>query len=174
MRPISATEFTVVDAPAAVTITFQMVGGTQRMRWNQAGQAPVDFAKLDVATPTAAQLEEYAGSYYSAELQNTFTLRVVDGALTVFRRGENAQRFQPRRRDEFATGPVTLRFQRDAAGAVTGYRMDMGRIRGLLFERAADAEHGERDGRESAQSRHSVFRESFRHAVAALRDEARI
>jgi hypothetical protein len=30
---------------------------------------------------------------------------------------------------------VTLRFQRDATGAITGFRLDMGRIRDLLFER---------------------------------------
>jgi hypothetical protein len=125
----------VVDAPVAVTLTFEVVDGAQRMRWNQAGQPPVDFVKLEVVGLTPVQLEEYAGRYHSPELQNTFTLRVVDGALTVFRRGEAPQRLQPRERDEFASGPVTLRFQRDAAGAITGYRLDMGRIRDLLFER---------------------------------------
>jgi hypothetical protein len=56
--------------------------------------------------------------------------------LTVFRRGEAPQQLQPREPDQFAAGPVTLRFQRNAAGAITGYRMDMGRIRDLLFERS--------------------------------------
>jgi CubicO group peptidase (beta-lactamase class C family) len=135
LRPSSATEFTVVDAPVVVTLTFEVVDGAQRMRWNQAGQPPVDFEKLEIVRLTPAQLEEYAGRYHSAELQTTFTVRVVDGELTVLRRGEAPQRLQPRERDEFASGPVTLRFQRDAAGAVTGYRLDMGRIRGLLFER---------------------------------------
>jgi CubicO group peptidase (beta-lactamase class C family) len=136
LRPTSATEFTVLDAPVAVTITFEVVDGAQRMRWNQAGQSPVDFVKLETVSLTPVQLEEYAGRYHSPELQNTFTVRVVDGVLTVFRRGEAPQPLQPRERDEFASGPVTLRFQRDAAGTITGYRMDMGRIRDLLFERS--------------------------------------
>jgi CubicO group peptidase (beta-lactamase class C family) len=135
LRPISAREFTVVDAPAAVTMSFRMDDGTQRMRWNQAGQPPLDFEKTVVASLTPAQLEEYAGRYYSDEIRNTFTLRVVDGVLTVFRPGETPQRLRPGNRDEFVAGAVTLHFQRDAAGAITGYHMDLGRIRGLLFER---------------------------------------
>jgi CubicO group peptidase (beta-lactamase class C family) len=135
LRPISATEFTVVDAPAAVTMTFRTADGTQRMRWTQAGQTPLDFEKSVVANLTPAQLEEYAGRYYSDEIRNTYTFRVVDGVLTVFRPGETPQRLRPGNRDEFVAGAVTLHFQRDAAGAITGYRMDMGRIRGLLFER---------------------------------------
>jgi hypothetical protein len=104
LRPSSATEFTVMDAPVAVTITFDVVAGAQRMRWNQAGQPPVDFEKLEVVSLTPAQLEEYAGRYHSAELQATFTVRVVAGALTVLRRGEAPQRLQPRERDEFGGG----------------------------------------------------------------------
>jgi CubicO group peptidase (beta-lactamase class C family) len=135
MRPSSATAFTLVDAPVAVTMTFEIVDGAQRMRWSQAGQPPLDFVKLEVVTLTPVQLGEYAGLYHSPELQNTFTVRVVDGVLTVIRRGEAPQQLQPRERDEFAAGPVTLRFQRDATGAITGFRLDMGRIRDLLFER---------------------------------------
>jgi CubicO group peptidase (beta-lactamase class C family) len=135
LRPISATEFTVVDAPAAVTMTFRTMDGTQRMRWTQAGQTPLDFEKSVVASLTPAQLEEYAGRYYSDEIRNTYTLRVVDGVLTVFRPGETPQRLRPGKGGEFVAGAVTLHFQRDAARAITGYRLDMGRIRGLLFER---------------------------------------
>jgi CubicO group peptidase (beta-lactamase class C family) len=135
LRPTSPTEFVVVDAPVAVTLMFQTADGAPRMRWNQAGQPPVDFEKSVVVSLTPAQLEEYAGDYYSDEIRNTFTFRVVDGVLTVFRPGETPQRLRPANRDQFVSGPVMLHFQRDAAGAVTGYRMDMGRVRGLLFER---------------------------------------
>jgi CubicO group peptidase (beta-lactamase class C family) len=136
MRPASETSFVLPDAPVAVTMTFHSpAGAPQRMRWEQEGMPALEFERIEVVTPTPAQLEAYAGRFYGEELQATFTLRVVDGALTVYRRGAPPQQLRPLARDEFTAGSVTLRFQRDAAGHVVGYRLDMGRVRDLLFER---------------------------------------
>jgi CubicO group peptidase (beta-lactamase class C family) len=136
MRPASETGFVLLNAPVAVTMTFESpAGAPQRMRWEQEGMPAQEFERIEVVTLTPAQLEAYAGRFYGEELQATFTLRVVDGALTVYRRGAPPQQLRPLARDEFTAGSVTLRFQRDAAGHVVGYRLDMGRVRDLLFER---------------------------------------
>ncbi|CAN5785168.1 hypothetical protein BH23GEM9_BH23GEM9_29260 [soil metagenome] len=142
MRPVSASDFTLVNAPAEVAITFEPAhaDAPARLRWTQAGQQTVDFDRLDLVTLTAPQLEEYTGRYHSAELETAFTLRVVDDVLTVYRRGDGPQPLRPMTRDEFVSGSVTLRFQRNAAGAIDGYRLDLGRVRDLRFERTGDAQ----------------------------------
>jgi hypothetical protein len=103
------------------------------------GQEPVTLERLDVVTPTAAELAAYAGSYYSDELQSTFSIVFSEGALELHRRGAAPQPLRPLARDEFAVGPMTLRFARGADGAPASYLLDMGRIRNLHFERAAAA-----------------------------------
>jgi hypothetical protein len=60
---------------------------------------------------------------------------VVDGALTVRRPAAEPSALRPLVRDEFSISGVTLRFQRDASGAVSGFMLDAGRVRNLRFVR---------------------------------------
>jgi CubicO group peptidase (beta-lactamase class C family) len=111
-------------------------GGPARLTRKQEGLEPEVFEKIAPLKLTAEALAPYAGRYYSEELDATFTLAVEDGVLTVRRRGAGPQRLVPVVRDEFMAGSVTVRFERVADGAVTGYVMDLGRVRNLRFERA--------------------------------------
>ena len=86
---------------------------------------------------TAAANREYAGEYYSGELETMFTVtagdddvrlqRVTDASPEVLRMEGSA--------DEFRGAGLTLRFQRDAARKVTGFTVDSGRVRGITFVR---------------------------------------
>lgn len=84
----------------------------------------------------STRLEDYTGTFASAELGTTYLLEVRDSALTIVR----PDRMVPLRRtgvDAFAaitnTG-LELRFRRDAAGRISGFLVDAGRVRGLAFE----------------------------------------
>ena len=137
LQPRSAREFQLVGAPAQVTLAFEPPTAREprRLRWMVEGQEPVLLNKLELATPTAAELAAYAGSYYSDELQATFSVHASDGALTLRRRGAAPEPLRAITADEFAAGSMTLRFTRGASGEVTGYLLDLGRIRNLRFER---------------------------------------
>jgi CubicO group peptidase (beta-lactamase class C family) len=132
LRPVSETEFQAVDAPVEMRVRFE----PGRLVWTQGGGEPQTFEKLALVTPTPEELAEYAGRYFSEELQATYTLAVENGTLTVHRRGGDPTPLRPLVRDEFSAGP-TLRFVRDAAGAVTGFMLDAGRVRNLRFTRVA-------------------------------------
>jgi CubicO group peptidase (beta-lactamase class C family) len=110
-------------------------GGPARLTRKQDGLDAEVFEKITLLKPTAAELELYAGRYYSEELDATFTLAVEEGALRLRRRGASPQRLVPIVGDEFMAGSVTVRFERAADGAVSGYVMDLGRVRNLRFER---------------------------------------
>lgn len=135
LRPRSATVFESPGTP--VTWTFERGGSAARVARQREGREPEVFEKVVPLTLTAGELEPYAGRFYSEELDATFTLEIEDGALTLHRRGARPQRLTPVVPDEFMAGPMTVRFTRAADGQPAGYLLDIGRVRGLVFERAA-------------------------------------
>jgi CubicO group peptidase (beta-lactamase class C family) len=92
--------------------------------------------------PTAEQLKEFTGTFYSEELEVMYTLLVRDGKLVVrHRKGEIVM--QPLQPDGFKGdfgeygGAIQLRFTRDAGHEVGGFLLTSGRVRNLRFVRAA-------------------------------------
>jgi hypothetical protein len=85
------------------------------------------------------RLRDFAGTYYSPELDATFQIGVNAGAsdLTLQRGLDPAQapltlETLP---ETFLSSGLRLRFQRDANGRVQGFTVDAGRVRGIAFER---------------------------------------
>jgi len=86
---------------------------------------------------TAAANGDYAGTFYSDELEVRFTVtargdelllqRQNDAAPTVLRMDGPA--------DHFMFRGYVLKFVRDDARKVTGFTVDAGRVRGIVFER---------------------------------------
>jgi CubicO group peptidase (beta-lactamase class C family) len=87
---------------------------------------------------TFAELRGYAGDYYSPELGTVYTLEMRGDSLvaTHFRIGD--MRVAAIGADTLRIGSRTAAFQRDAAGAVTAFRLTGSRVRNLLFVRLAD------------------------------------
>jgi CubicO group peptidase (beta-lactamase class C family) len=140
LRPRSAVDFDLINAPAEVRLTFSAAtdASPRTMTWLVTGQRPVPLHRLDIVTPSAAELAMYTGSFYSDELQANFHVAVEnDDALMLRRPGAAPQALRPMERDEFAAGSMTLRFVRGANGEPSGFLLDLGRIRNLKFERVA-------------------------------------
>lgn len=99
---------------------------------------PPRRASSDVA-PTAStpavQLDEYLGTYHSRELDAEHRIRRSDGSLAVHLGPRTVQHVEPAADNVFEGGRIRLEFRRDASGAVTGYDLDAGRVRGIHFER---------------------------------------
>ena len=91
------------------------------------------------ATPNAAALKAYAGSYYSPELGVTWPLVVEKGKLVLKldagARAEIAGELTPAMRDAFSAGGGFLQFERDRSGRVTGFALSASRMRDIGFER---------------------------------------
>jgi CubicO group peptidase (beta-lactamase class C family) len=112
----------LLEEPRAVATTTSAGGATSQpdRRW----------------TPSAAELQEFAGRYDSPELMTAWTLSVRDGRLVAshFRNGDVT--LQPVEADQFQANFFgSVRFQRDAAGRIAGFTANSDRIRGLRFER---------------------------------------
>lgn len=88
--------------------------------------------------PSAQELEAYAGSYYSPELETRYTVAVKNGGLVAQHRRHGEFALRPHSADEFRAGSwyfSQIRFQRDPQGRVTDMRVSSGRVRNLRFER---------------------------------------
>ncbi len=98
-------------------------------------------AEVEVAEPTESQLDapqlaEYAGEYYSEELDTEWELVVKDDAL--YLASEPDDPLVPTVKDEFTISSVTITCVRDEAGRVTGMIVDAGRVRGIHFARRGE------------------------------------
>ena len=93
---------------------------------------------------SSVELAEFAGSFFSAELDATYRFAVVDGNLALRIEQEPALQVAPVAEDElevrfesrgWAASPARLEFKRNASGAITGFSLSSGSERGLVFEK---------------------------------------
>lgn len=95
-------------------------------------------ARFDRATPSEAQLAEYAGDFWSEELGVLYTVAVRDGALTI-RHPRGLKTLRPVDADRFESEYPMARisFVRDRDGNVTHLRIANERVHHLQFERGS-------------------------------------
>ena len=86
-----------------------------------------------VAPIAPAELAQFAGNYYSEELDITSRLSIENGKLAYSGPAGPSRTLDARGRDSFGSGPWQLEMMRDGAGNVTGFLLHAGRIRGLRF-----------------------------------------
>lgn len=96
---------------------------------------PVVFESVELFTPTGAQAAEYTGVYHSAEIEPAYRIMVVEGRLVLRRLKARDVPLEPLTKDVFRGNAGTLRFSRDAGGALSGFTLSSARIRNFRFTR---------------------------------------
>lgn len=81
------------------------------------------------------KIDEFEGSYYSNELDVTYTLKTIDDALHVTIADNEAMESTVSQVDELRTRLGVIRFNRTRAGAISGFELDSGRVKNLTFEK---------------------------------------
>jgi len=96
---------------------------------------------------TAEQLRAYAGDYWSSELGVTYQLGIVEGKLNVVGIFDGSgtirtstappDSFAATKADEFMLSktPIAIHFDRDSSKSISGFTLDAGRTRGMIFTR---------------------------------------
>jgi len=98
------------------------------------------FERYTPAAPTSAELQEYAGTYYSDELDAPFVGSVRERGLVVTLASGDETPFTPTVRDAFASATqLAVMFVRDANRRVSGFTVNAGRVRGIAARRRAAA-----------------------------------
>lgn len=121
---------------APVTIKFEEAEGPfQKAVFTQGAPAPM--ARAAGFKPSAEQLASLAGRWEAPEIGAIWVLTVKDDALMLSIEGEPESTAVPLKDENTLTlGVLTIRFERDADGKVTTGKMDAGRAKGMILQRA--------------------------------------
>ncbi len=136
LSPISATEFKMKDVPDDVGVVFSDRTGRRfdTVTVTVGGQPPVVGKWTEPFTPSEDALKEYAGKYYSDELDTRYDLTLKAGALHVQIGHNEEMPVTPQKKDVFSAGNfANIQFRRDGSGAITGFAVSTGRVRNLKF-----------------------------------------
>jgi CubicO group peptidase (beta-lactamase class C family) len=128
--------FAIEGVEARVTFHREPDGRVLRATAHQNGTHTL--RRIERWSPSAAELEGYAGRYFSPELETFYTLAVEEGALFLHHRRHGTFRLSPVERDGFrgmAWFLEDVKFERGEDGRVAGLRVSSGRVRGLRFGR---------------------------------------
>jgi hypothetical protein len=134
IQPVAADSF--VAEGGQIRILTEGPAGPASVLRVYVGSDPVRvFDRVPRFKPTAAELDEYAGTYYSEELDVRYTVARKDSLLTVALRRRGKLEMRPSFPDAFSEGALgTIRFIREK-GKITSFRVTSGRVRNVLFRR---------------------------------------
>lgn len=133
LLPISENRFKVMGQPVELEFTADGVVQTTQ-GWPPRAPVLAKRVAAGIAQASRAELERYAGSYYSEELGATYAVTATDSTLVLKSRWGNDRTVRLVYGDTFV-GDYLLRFTRGKGGKVDGMLMSSGRARGVRFER---------------------------------------
>jgi CubicO group peptidase (beta-lactamase class C family) len=134
--PVTGTRFQSVDAPVEIKLDFEGQQGSRKLIVNIEAQDPMTLDSFEVVTPTPEQLNQYAGDYYSEELDVTYTITASVKGLSVRigGRGETTN-LEPSINDVFRSQGSEYVFKRGSNSRVEGFNLNAGRVTGIKFVR---------------------------------------
>jgi CubicO group peptidase (beta-lactamase class C family) len=144
LAAVGRMEFKTANAPFDSLIRFERQAGGESfvMHVQTEGQKPATLEPVELVSPTAAELNDYVGDYFSEELQVSYRVLMQGGKLIV--RHENPYKDIPRNpleptlKDSFSLQGIGLTFVRGERNRVSGFLLDAGRVRNIRFVRKAD------------------------------------
>jgi hypothetical protein len=139
LKPAGPATYAVSGIPVTVEFVADSVAPARAIRIRVGSELRAEAVRFTAATPAMETLRQYAGSYYSQELDVTWPM-VIEGDHIALRNSASALvdisgKLEPALPDAFTAGGGLIRFTRDSAGGVTGYEVSASRMRGIRFER---------------------------------------
>jgi CubicO group peptidase (beta-lactamase class C family) len=132
---VSATTFTPADGSRQAVFEAGKAGGPVKMVDSDGRSKPRFWEAMPAFAPAPADLGAFAGTYYSEEIDTTYTLFVDGGKLKARFRPAQSFELAPAYADAFEAEGDVVRFTRDGSGAIDGFRVFAGRVRHLRFDK---------------------------------------
>lgn len=135
LRPLSATRFLSGSGGAELEFGLDPEGRARSATLSEPNGNVSTFDRVERAQPTAAQLEEYRGTYTSDEAETSFRIEVDEGTLVMRRRPDSSWKLAPLYADGFDSPVGGLRFVRDPQGRVAELSVSNSRVWDIRFRR---------------------------------------
>ena len=137
LKPLGKGRYRSLDAPINLELEFQRPSPDRPMvlQLGVEGQSPIALETVELVSLTANQLGEFAGNYYSAELQALYQIFLHDGKLFLRLKNSTDAEVVPVLNDLFRVEGKNLTFSRNPQRQITGFVLSSGRIRNLRFVR---------------------------------------
>ena len=141
LRHIGSYRFEILQAPVDASIKFDLPGNEPARALRFEGpQGALAMSRVNDAMPSAQVLREFAGKYFSEELQSTVEISASDSGLFIRGPGIRSRILPLVTRDEFETETsISLRFARGPGGSVSGFALSRPRSRNIRFDRVVSA-----------------------------------
>jgi hypothetical protein len=122
-------------------------GRAQRLVVQGEGKPAETWDRLPAYPPASGVPKDFAGGYYSEELDTSYVIEDREGRLFLTRKKYPANELIPLGRDLFVSflgdvgpGQTVIQFTRGSSGRVSGMRLTTGRVRDLRFVRQKSAQ----------------------------------
>ena len=136
LAPIADNRFLLVVFPVAFTFDQATPSAPWRLSIQGPGQEKPDvFERVTQAQPTPDELNAYAGSYVSEEIEPVYRIIVENGILVLKRLKSKPEKLQPTLVDYFEGSNGDLHFQRDQSGKISGFVLNSDRIKNFRFRK---------------------------------------
>lgn len=135
LTALSENEFLLELFQARIVFVKDKDGKVGRLIWKQ-GDGEQEAPKVVMANPTPAELQEFAGAYANEELGVRFVVEARGDRLFVIPPDRAAIRLAPDEKDRFTSGAAAfpmIVFQRDAGNRLTGFYIESGVVKDLVF-----------------------------------------
>lgn len=132
--PVAENEFVIGGINEKMVLKFDLKSGTFRLT---SGNGSVDlFEKYNDQPLTAEELKDYTGTFYSPELESTYTLSLKDGKLYVYHSKFGEAEVQVLKKDVLDwSGSAISKYRRDKNQKIKGFDVSVNRVKNLWFEK---------------------------------------
>ncbi len=116
----------------AMTFVKDNKGEVNLLKYKQ-----IQAKRISPWQPDPVQFEQYTGTYYSPELSAEYKIRNNKGRLMMsnFRLGEFNIGIDPTTENQFSASIGTIKFYKDTANNIAGFKLSGGRIQNIRFEK---------------------------------------
>ena len=139
LTPLSKTEFQLQGVGSDVRLHFKENGkGKYTFRETVNGREVNKYVSYTPATYETKELQKYIGKYFSEELNTFYDVSINNGNLVVSHLRNGNATLSPINLDNFTSNSwrfSTLKFERDSAKKINGFRISAMRVKNILFKK---------------------------------------
>lgn len=138
LAPLGDNRFLMLGMPDRIEISFKAPGpGTPLQMFTSAnGGKSIVHERVEPASYTSEQLAQFAGKYYSEEIDVTYTISLQGDKLVLRRKNVDDAPLQLLFADTFSSvGSGTFSFTHDKQNQISGFLVNTGRVRSLRFNK---------------------------------------